>query len=132
MKNNPDQSFGFLLKLETESYYRSLIFASSDNTDPTLHPKLEITYNLPNGKNDIVNSRNWQLYPNPNNGRFLIKNCNDINFIEIYNNIGAKVYSLKNKLHIYNGIDVSALEKGIYLVKISNGAKTDIQKLFIR
>jgi len=51
MKNNPDQSFGFLLKLETESYYRSLIFASSDNTDPTLHPKLEITYtqatNLP-------------------------------------------------------------------------------------
>ena len=44
MINNPTQSFGFMLKLETEEFYRRLIFASSDNPDLTLHPKLEITY----------------------------------------------------------------------------------------
>lgn len=35
---------GFMLKLQTEVYYRATIFASSDNTDTTLRPELEIVY----------------------------------------------------------------------------------------
>lgn len=40
-------SYGFMLKLVTEDYYRCLIFASSDNENASLHPKLEITYEDP-------------------------------------------------------------------------------------
>ncbi len=47
MIDNPASSYGFGMKLVTESVYRSLIFASSDNTNPALHPKIEITYSLP-------------------------------------------------------------------------------------
>ena len=44
MVNNPTTSDGFMLKLATEAVFRSLIFASSDHSDSTRRPKLEITY----------------------------------------------------------------------------------------
>ncbi len=47
MKANPGSSFGFMFQLVTEQYYRRMVFASSDNSDNTLHPKLEITYSVP-------------------------------------------------------------------------------------
>lgn len=37
-------NYGFLLKLQTEAYYRATLFASSDNADSTLWPELVITY----------------------------------------------------------------------------------------
>ena len=43
---NPSDSFGFLLKLKTETPYRLLAFASSDHPNAALHPKLEITYTV--------------------------------------------------------------------------------------
>ena len=41
---NPDQYFGLMLQLITDTPYASLMFASSDNEDPELRPKLIITY----------------------------------------------------------------------------------------
>jgi len=43
---NPSSSFGIMLRLETEEYYRRLTFASSDNADATLHPSLTICYTV--------------------------------------------------------------------------------------
>jgi hypothetical protein len=43
---DPSNSFGFLLKLNTETPYRLLAFASSDHPNSALHPKLEISYTL--------------------------------------------------------------------------------------
>jgi len=51
---NDDNSVGFSMKLVTESYYRALTFASSDNSDSTLWPKLEIEYNCPFTVNPIT------------------------------------------------------------------------------
>ena len=39
-----DNSFGMLLKLETEEIYKRLTFASSDNANENIRPKLEIYY----------------------------------------------------------------------------------------
>lgn len=44
MVNNPASNYGFLLKLNEEFPYRLLIFASSDYSDATKHPKLVISY----------------------------------------------------------------------------------------
>jgi len=41
---NPSNSHGFMYMLDNENYYRAMIFASSDNEDSDLHPKLEIEY----------------------------------------------------------------------------------------
>jgi hypothetical protein len=42
--NNRPTSFGIMLMLQTESYYRGLIFASGDNADATKRPKIIIVY----------------------------------------------------------------------------------------
>lgn len=49
MVNQPERSFGFLLRLQLPEYYQKLIFASSerDNGNPALRPKLEVTYGGP-------------------------------------------------------------------------------------
>jgi len=44
MYNNPNHSFGLLIRLITEEPYRRLAFASSDNEEASLHPKLRIVY----------------------------------------------------------------------------------------
>lgn len=53
MVNYPTSSYGFELQLVTESYYRSLIFASSDEPDATNHPKLVINYTTTAGLTDL-------------------------------------------------------------------------------
>lgn len=46
MHNDPANSYGFMLRLQNESYYRSLLFASSDMSNPAAHPKLTVVYTL--------------------------------------------------------------------------------------
>lgn len=46
MLNDPANSFGFMLRQQNESYYRSLLFASSDMSNSALHPKLTIIYDF--------------------------------------------------------------------------------------
>jgi gliding motility-associated-like protein len=43
---DPANSYGFMLRQQNESYYRSLLFASSDMSNSALHPKLTIIYDL--------------------------------------------------------------------------------------
>jgi len=38
------KNYGFRISLVNETIYRSLIFASSENTNPALRPKLVIRY----------------------------------------------------------------------------------------
>lgn len=42
---NPGILHGIMMQLQTEQYYRRVLFASSDHADVTKHPKLVITYN---------------------------------------------------------------------------------------
>jgi hypothetical protein len=44
MIDNRENSFGFLLMLETETGSRGLYFASSDHPDPELRPRLHVRY----------------------------------------------------------------------------------------
>jgi hypothetical protein len=43
-----DSSYGFCVRLQEEGYYKNLAFASSEHTDPSLRPKLTVTFNLCN------------------------------------------------------------------------------------
>ncbi len=44
---NPTTNYGFMISLVNEELYRAMVFASSDNDDQSLRPKVEITYSLP-------------------------------------------------------------------------------------
>jgi len=52
MIDNPSSGFGFMIRHQTEIPYRRLIFASSDNSNPNLYPKIKVIYLL----NCFVNS----------------------------------------------------------------------------
>jgi len=49
--NKPDSNFGVLLRLQTESYYNSMVFNSGQAVD-SLQPRLEICYTITNPKPD--------------------------------------------------------------------------------
>ncbi|MEO8150344.1 MAG: DNRLRE domain-containing protein [Bacteroidia bacterium] len=75
MINNPATSFGFMLRLQNESPFSDLVFASSNHTNPSLHPKLEITYDtavtcmtLQPGISDGKDAFVWDYQPNSNFG----------------------------------------------------------------
>ncbi len=44
MADDPMNSFGFLLKLQNENFYRRMTFCTSDHADATKHPSLSISY----------------------------------------------------------------------------------------
>lgn len=46
MIDNPSTGFGFYLKLQDESPYKALVFASSEHSDLNKRPRLEITYSI--------------------------------------------------------------------------------------
>jgi len=44
MVSDSESNYGFMLKLDTESPYRSMIFATSDNTEESIRPLLVVKY----------------------------------------------------------------------------------------
>ncbi len=74
---NPGTNFGFLFRLVTESYYRRLLFASSDHATAGLRPQLCITF--PPLKRAAVTEpapatvEEMLVYPNPSSGDFQVR-----------------------------------------------------------
>lgn len=120
--NDPQNSFGFMLKLLHEEYYRSLNFASSNTSDTNLIPELIVCF-----ENEIVFEdeepipTGFNVYPNPTTSIVNI-DFNDDNFdfaqIEIFNSIGQKVFQ-KNQQIPNETIDLSGYERGVYIFRIS-------------
>ena len=118
---NPSDSFGFLLKLKTETPYRLLAFASSNHPNTALHPKLEICYsnmlttNIPTFQNKIV-----YVYPNPTSGIINIElknvntNVSSSSSFVLFDAMGKKVFEKKYFPKSSFLLDVSILQNGIY------------------
>lgn len=69
------------------------------------------------------------IYPNPNNGSFIIETSSFENtIVEIYNNLGQLI--LNNKLSKnLNIIDMTKFLKGMYFVKVENNNKVVVKKI---
>jgi len=72
MVSNPSTNNGFILKLISETTYRRMNFASSDNADSTLWPALQVTYSY----NDTCNSNFSYTMPNALDPTTLTFNAN--------------------------------------------------------
>jgi len=76
-----------------------------------------------------VDFSDFKMYPNPSNGNFSIDNSNKAFSIEIYNILGQKVFERKNADG--SNLSVTNLNKGVYMVKITDDSKSLIKKLII-
>jgi hypothetical protein len=76
----------------------------------------------------------FTVYPNPSNGEVVIK-INNINneakVLTIHNLLGQEIYRTTTAKQM-NHIDLSKVEKGIYLVKISGKENDTVKKLIIK
>lgn len=77
----------------------------------------------------VIDGNGFTIYPNPSNGSFTIDNSNKAFSVEIYNLLGQKVFERKNTS--VTALSVSHLNKGLYLVKISDDTKTSIKKIIV-
>lgn len=82
-------------------------------------------------ENSEINSELFTVYPNPNNGNFVVSSVNSsINTISVISTTGKLVY---NKAVNSNNttVNLNKLEKGIYFVKIQSNNSVQTQKIII-
>jgi hypothetical protein len=85
------------------------------------------------GVTSVANINSFSVYPNPINGKFTISNNSNISSIEIFNLSGTRVYSdFKFKKQTLSEIDLTGYAKGIYLVKIYDGTKSQSRKVIVQ
>ena len=70
------------------------------------------------------NSKAFSFYPNPSQDFIYLENTKDVNKIEILDYTGKSIKSFNNS----SKIDIRDLAKGIYLLKIESGSKSNVQK----
>ncbi|MGA9213501.1 T9SS type A sorting domain-containing protein [Kaistella sp.] len=74
-----------------------------------------------------VNAAKIDIYPNPVQNTLYLTNADKIDNVEIYNMVGQKILST-NKVS-KEGLNVSNLTKGAYLVKVKTGNQTETVKM---
>lgn len=83
---------------------------------------------------DTNNLENVRMYPNPNNtGTLTISNVNVLNEISIYDVLGKRVKQIEITTTVQNKkiIDISNLNKGVYIVRFSGNAGTSESRKLI-
>lgn len=82
--------------------------------------------------NEIGNTRKSTIFPNPNNGTFVIKDM-DIRsgIIELFDLKGVQVYSQQITSRNEQQLETD-LNSGMYIVKIGNGRTNQISKMYVK
>jgi hypothetical protein len=135
MVSHPTLYFGFMLQLQTEEYYRCLVFASSNNADSSLHPKLDFCYSVPTSVGNIYPSEEFKIYPTPCSGIFFVTELsrNDFNLLQIVNCFGQVVFDQSIALAEKNlTVNLEDKPKGIYFVVLSGTDQRLAKKIIIQ
>lgn len=119
--DNRDQNFGLKFGLINEVLGNNLSFHSSESSDFTKHPKLEIVYKRRTNdlrENDF-NGANLILFPNPTSNELtVVLDKHVYSEMNILNSEGKIVDSFQIEGELENKIDLSSYESGIYFVAI--------------
>lgn len=128
--NNPTSSYGIIFMQNTEQYYRSMLFASSNAPEINKRPKLEICYHLNSNipENNLNDYNAISIYPNPANYLvsidYTFKKSSDV-MIDFYSVTGKLIdqinmdYETGGKHNLKYILNPDLFPSGIYMVKIS-------------
>lgn len=144
MVNNPASSFGMMLKLQYESHFRKLIFASGDYSVASKRPKLTVTYTPPlRTMPETVeltarpSQKRVTLEPNPAISETklnLYSDYSSIASIQLFNLPGQLVLDKTVPVSAgFNSVSltVSSLPKGIYIARIFTETFNETQRLIV-
>lgn len=130
-------NYGFMLRLSNESYYRRMIFGSSDNTNSALHPALKVCYRpaaLPRimpANEQPEKETVFSLYPNPASRQVTVitENAEQLSIYLI--NSQGQIMHVKENASATEEFDVSTFPKGLYFVRVINGGNARVEKLIV-
>lgn len=86
------------------------------------------------GVNQAVQENNLQLYPNPNNGKFLLTlndNASETMKISVSNILGETIFFSERNAGKVNELDLSAMSEGTYFVQVKTSGKNYVEKIII-
>lgn len=121
LKNN---FYGWMLKLQTETGFNGLTFASSENANASLRPRLRITYTSTNSINDVTKKQRVNVYPNPTKEALIVEQSKGytINSITLKDMTGKTVFTQTyNDAQNQHIITIRNLSSGTYILNINNG-----------
>ena len=140
----PDSGFGLMIQLKNESFYRRMNFASSDHPNADLHPKLELIYITdsihptdsiqsagPIQSNGVIQ---FTYGPNPAKDELVVQIRSESEnpaLIQIINSQGMAVITQEAAKGDYK-LSLSSFTRGLYFVRIQQGASSITRKLFIQ
>lgn len=102
------------------------------HTGPTNQNACALTP-LPNGINETVADNIGRIYPNPNNGNFVVElnNLNNSAEVKLFDLTGRMVYSTKENTAKMN-ISVNNLTTGMYVVEVKTGNLVSRTKITVQ
>ena len=134
MLAQPDESYGFMIQLLDESsgnYNRNVVFASSDNDNPELRPKLTFYTHDYSGfeESAIINNR-VTVFPNPSNGEFKIEVSENTDAIvcTVSDSFGNYIYASKSLNNKFT-VDLVAQPPGVYFLTLIIDKRVITKKL---
>ena len=141
---DPGQNFGFMLSMQVEAPYKKMVFASSDNSQASLRPKLVISYTVPavepaaeslsriTGEESVL-----EIFPNPAKEKVSIR-INSLNddlaYISIYDLAGREMSDQAYQLTIGKNqfsFETAAWKRGYYVVIVKTGGDMIREKLLL-
>ena len=117
---------GFLLRAST------LVAGSSPSGSFRSTSVNEDTDEVPDKGLPILEDFELSIYPNPNNGRFIIEleASNEPTRVSIYSVRGQKVWETQMS-STSNSVNLEGVSPGLYLVYLVRGSKQDVKKILI-
>ena len=134
MRGRGNSNYGFQIKMFNElNYYRGVLLASSDHSDSTLHPELNVYYHISTDISEEQNSlaNAISVYPNPTDGIINLSANTDLSSfrIDLLDILGKEVQLLPSQ----SKLDLGNHPSGIYFLKITDrSGSTQVKKIILR
>jgi hypothetical protein len=132
-----ERSHGFVIVLEDESFYRALVFATSDYPDPARRPRLVLTFGSPSPVETVTTPSPLTLnvYPNPASGQVDVHAelpAGSNGHVELLNTVGQVLSSWHVHESTLLHVPLTALASGQYWLRLGTDAHVTIEPLIVR
>lgn len=125
-------NYGMLVKMNDETPGSGMIFASSDYSDTTVHPRLKVCYNSSSEIRNIIKKNSTFISPNPAKSVITVTNSenNEIGTFKIYS-VEGKLILQETMLNRSKEINIQGLSSSVYYCVLELNNSILIQKLVI-